>query len=115
VLGVPQFFVFILGMTYRYVQLFLGVLLDMHLGKKSRTLRAASSSQEQTWVASRMGYLFRRSHHLGEKVYGAMLSRGFLGEPRILEELQWRRLDSAVLAACLGFCAGTLIIQSIGF
>jgi cobalt/nickel transport system permease protein len=113
VLGVPQFFVFILGMTYRYIQLFLSTLLDMHLGKKSRTLRA-SPSQEQTWAASRMGYLFRRSHHLGEKVYSAMLSRGFLGEPRSLEELQWRRLDSVMLAVCLGFCAGTLIIQSSG-
>src|SRR5262249_22655296 len=51
VIGVPQFFVFILGMTYRYIQLFLGVLLDMHLGKRSRTLRASSPSQEQTWVA----------------------------------------------------------------
>jgi energy-coupling factor transporter transmembrane protein EcfT len=39
-----------------------------------------------------MGYLFKRSHHLGESVYAAMLSRGFQGEAKILEELQWSRL-----------------------
>ncbi len=111
VLGVPQFFVFTLGMTYRYVHLLLGLLLDIHLGKKSRTLRAFSASQEQKWVASRMGYLFKRSRHLGESVYGAMLSRGFQGEPKLLEELQWNAVDSVAVAATVGFCAGALVVE----
>ena len=45
VLGVPQFFVFTLGMTYRYIHLLLSVLLDIHLGKTSRTLRARLRSK----------------------------------------------------------------------
>jgi cobalt/nickel transport system permease protein len=111
VLGVPQFFVFTLGMTYRYIHLLLNLLLDIHLGKKSRTLRTASASREQKWVASRMGYVFRRSHHLGERVYGAMLSRGFQGEAKILEELRWSRLDLVAIAGAVTFCAGILIVQ----
>jgi cobalt/nickel transport system permease protein len=111
VLGVPQFFVFTLGMTYRYIHLLLNVLLDIHLGKKSRTLRASSASQEQKWVASRMGYLFKRSHHLGESVYGAMLSRGFQGEPKLLEELQWSLFDSLAITITVSFCAVALMVQ----
>jgi len=111
VFGVPQFFVFTLGMTYRYIYLLLNLLLDIHLGKKSRTLRSSGASQEQKWVASRMGYLFRRSHHLGEGVYGAMLSRGFQGEAKVLDELQWSRFDLAAVAVSLGFCAALLIAQ----
>jgi cobalt/nickel transport system permease protein len=113
VLGVPQFFVFTLGMTYRYIHLLLSVLLDIHLGKTSRTLRASSSSQEQKWVTSRMGYLFKRSHHLGESVYAAMLSRGFQGEAKILEELQWSAFDVVAIAISLTFCVGVLIIQRL--
>jgi cobalt/nickel transport system permease protein len=112
VLGVPQFFVFSLGMTYRYIHLLLNLLLDIHLGKKSRTLRTSSASREQKWVASRMGYLFRRSYHLGEGVYGAMLSRGFQGEAKILDELRWSRLDLIAIASCATFCAGVLIVQN---
>src|SRR5438876_4644269 len=64
VLGVPQFFVFVLGMSYRYIHLFLSLMLDLHFSKKSRTLRATPWSQDQKWVASRMGYLFKRSCNL---------------------------------------------------
>jgi len=111
VLGVPQFFVFTLGMTYRYIHLLLSLLLDIHLGKKSRTLRAGPASQEQKWVASRMGYLFKRSHHMGEGVYGAMLSRGFQGEAKILDELKWSHLDLIAIASGFAFCLGVLVIQ----
>jgi cobalt/nickel transport system permease protein len=111
VLGVPQFFVFTLGMTYRYIHLLLNLLLDIHLGKKSRTLRSSSAAREQKWVASRMGHVFRRSHHLGERVYSAMLSRGFQGEAKILEELRWSRLDFVAITGAVTFCVGILIVQ----
>ena len=88
VLGVPHFFVFALGMSYRYIHLLLNLMLDLHLGRKSRTLRISSWSEDQGWVAARIGYLFKRSHSLGESVYNAMLSRGFQGEPKIIDEMR---------------------------
>ena len=111
VLGVPQFFVFVLGMTYRYIHLFLSLMLDLHFGKKSRTLRASRWSQDQKWVASRMGYLFKRSQNLGESVYNAMLARGFQGEPKILEELDWSRSDLLGIAIAISFCGVLLLLQ----
>src|SRR5262245_20875372 len=102
-------------MTSRYIHLLLYLLLDMHLGKKSRTLRSSSASREQKWVAARMGYVFRRSHHLGERVYAAMLSRGFQGEAKILEELRWSRLDLVVIVLAATLCMAVLILQKTLF
>ena len=113
VLGVPQFFVFVLGMTYRYIHLFLSLMLDLHFGKKSRTLRASRWSQDQKWVASRMGYLFKRSHNLGESVYSAMLARGFQGEPKILEELEWSRSDLLAMTITVSLCGALGLLQRL--
>ncbi|MEW5979261.1 MAG: cobalt ECF transporter T component CbiQ [Acidobacteriota bacterium] len=98
-LRIPQLFVFTLAMTYRYVHLILLILLESALAKKGRTLRKGIWREEQSWVASRMGYLFRRSHSMGEAVYSAMLARGFRGEPKVIEEFRWCAADAVALLA----------------
>jgi len=98
-------------MTSPYIHLFLGLMLDLHFSKKSPTLRTTRWSQDQKWVASRMGYLFKRSQNLGESVYNAMLARGFQGEPKILEELDWSRSDLLGIAIAISFCGVLLLLQ----
>jgi len=114
ILGVPQFFVFALGMTYRYAHLLLNLMLELQLGKKSRTLRASPWSQDQKWVASHMGYLFKRSQNLGENVYSAMLARGFRGEPKVLEELRWANIDFMAISVIAVLCVAVIVVQAVG-
>ncbi len=114
VLRVPQFFVFALGMTYRYIHLLLGLMLDLHFGRKSRALKASRWSQDQKWVASRMGYLFKRSQHLAQSVHNAMLARGFQTEPKVLEEEDWTWKDLISMAATAVVCAALLVWDKAG-
>jgi len=80
VLRIPKIFVLTFAMCYRYIFLLLRMIQDMHLAKKSRTIRLFSTKKEQKWVASRIGYLLIRSIALSNEIHLAMLSRGFTGE-----------------------------------
>lgn len=106
VLGVPQAFVFLLAMTHRYLHLMLGLMLDMHWAKKSRTLARLSKRQEQAWTASRMSYLFQRSYSLSENVHQAMLARGFQGEVKLLEQWRLEGRDWMAVVVVLLLCFG---------
>jgi len=95
VVRIPQVFVLTLGMTYRYILLLVKLVQEMYWAKKSRTLRFSGVKAEQGWIASRMGALFRRSLQMSQEVHGAMRSRGFDGEAKILDTFQIRLRDYA--------------------
>jgi cobalt/nickel transport system permease protein len=111
VLGVPHFFVFALNMSYRYIHLLLRLLLDLHLGRRSRTLRRSRWMQDQTWMGNRAGYLFERSQRLSESVYQAMLSRGFQGEPKLLDDLQWQGRDIVAMTCVAGLSLAMVLLS----
>ena len=81
-LFVPRVFVVTLGMTYRYLFVFLRLIQDMYRARKSRTIRPLSPATERNWIASRIGATFKKSVDMSEDIYKAMLSRGFHGEFR---------------------------------
>jgi cobalt/nickel transport system permease protein len=99
VVRIPQVFVLTLGMTYRYILLLVKLVQEMYWAKKSRTLRFSGVKAEQGWIASRMGALFRKSFQLSQEVHGAMRSRGFDGEAKILDTFQIRARDYAWIFA----------------
>lgn len=101
VLRVPQSFVLILGMTYRYIYVFLNAANDMFLARKSRMVGRLSPAEDRKWLAASMGALLSKSYDLSDEVYLAMQSRGFRGEVLVLDELAWHRRDSLWLAAFL--------------
>jgi len=74
---VPSIFILTLEMAYRYIFLLIKTANEMHLAKKSRTIKKESAKDGQKWVASGIAALFRKSYHLSEEVHKAMLSRGY--------------------------------------
>lgn len=90
---VPQVFVMTLGMCYRYVYLFIEIIQNTYLAIKSRAGRVSSVKKGQGIVAWNIASLWQRSYHLNEGVYNAMLSRGYAGEPRVLDEFKARTKD----------------------
>ncbi len=90
---ISRVFILILGMTYRYLHLLITLVEEMHLAKKSRTIRSDGLRKEQRWVASRIGLLFEKSRRMADEVYEAMVSRGFDGEARVLDTFKMTRLD----------------------
>lgn len=112
VLRVPQAFVLILGMTYRYIYVLLHTANNMFLARTSRTVGRISGGEERHWIAASMGTLVSKSYGLSEEVFLAMQSRGFRGQAQILDDLRWRAADSVALA--LGFCiAAAAVIAGV--
>ena len=79
-LGIPNIFITTLDMTYRYIFLFVKVFEEMHIGLKSRLIKAFNKRRSREWISSRIGFLFRRSIKMSEDVYMAMIARGYTGE-----------------------------------
>ena len=102
VLRVPDVFVLMLGMTYRYIYLLLHVTNDMFLSRKSRVVGRLSVAENQQMLASIAGTLLGKSLDLSSAVYLAMQSRGFRGRIVSLNPFKMQRRDwfwSAVLGS----------------
>jgi len=96
-LRVPAILTTIISFMYRY----LFVLVDeaMRL-QTAREARSAGTGGTLLWrgrvLGGMIGSLFIRSYERSERIYAAMLSRGFDGQVRALAGLVWRARDSWV-------------------
>ena len=96
-LHVPAVLTATISFMYRY----LFVLVDeaMRL-QTARTARSAGTGRTVWWRArvlgGMIGSLFIRSYERSERIYAAMLSRGFAGEFCTLTRLTWRARDTWV-------------------
>jgi cobalt/nickel transport system permease protein len=90
---VPQIFVMTLGMCYRYIYLFVEIIEHTYLAIKSRVGVSVHTQKGQRIVAWNIANLWTRSYQLNEDIYRAMLSRGFTGEPFVLNEFKIKTKD----------------------
>ncbi|NTU43485.1 MAG: cobalt ECF transporter T component CbiQ [Nitrospirales bacterium] len=79
VLRVPDLFIMVITLAYKYIFLFARTVEEMHLAKKSRLAGEISSGEARIWMTGMMGLLFRRTQQRFEEVYKAMMARGFAG------------------------------------
>jgi cobalt/nickel transport system permease protein len=108
VLRVPEGFILILGMTYRYIYLLLRTTQDMFLSRKSRVVGRLTSAEERQVLAASAGTLLNKSLHLSGEVYLAMQSRGYRGQAHTLDNFQMRPWDWLWGAIILGVAAGAI-------
>jgi energy-coupling factor transporter transmembrane protein EcfT len=98
---VPQVFVMTLGMCYRYVYLFIEIIQNTFLSIKSRVGFAVQHHKGRELVAWNIASLWQRSYQLNNEVYNAMLSRGYRGEPQVLDESNSGLTDWIMMASAL--------------
>ncbi|MCM8797504.1 MAG: cobalt ECF transporter T component CbiQ [Candidatus Omnitrophica bacterium] len=108
---IPQIFVMTLGMCYRYVYLFIEVIENTYLAIKSRVGIRMSPQRGRHIVASNIAGLWQRSYQLNKDVYKAMLSRGYSGEPLILDDFKTTLIDWLWLFAVLVVNATLLYLR----
>ncbi len=94
----PRVGILILGMTYRYIFLFIKVAEEMFLARRSRIVGRTSTREQQRWVSARLGFMLNKSYNLSNEVYLAMLSRGWNGQARFLDDFHFQRKDAAWVA-----------------
>jgi cobalt/nickel transport system permease protein len=95
VLKVPDSFILILGMTFRYIYLLLNTLDDMLLSRKSRVVGRMNGAAQRKVIGATAGTLLGKSLALSSDVYLAMQSRGYRGTPRTMDTFQMRGHDWA--------------------
>lgn len=91
-LGIPNIFTQILDMTYRYIFFFVKVFEEMHTALKARIVKKFDKRSSRRWIASRIGFLFRRSIKMGEDVYMAMIARGYTGEIKQFRQAEFHEV-----------------------
>jgi cobalt/nickel transport system permease protein len=100
---VPQVFVMTLGMCYRFIYLFTEIIQNTYIAIRSRVGHVSSVKSGQGVVAWNISSLWQRSYQMHSQVYSAMLSRGYSGEPRVMDEFHATSKDWL----CLGLAALT--------
>lgn len=100
-LRVPSLLVDVLGMTYRYIFLLLHTANSMFLARRSRSIGGLSGGENRRWLGRALATAMVKSQHLSEEVYLAMLSRGYQGEVRVLNDLSLKRRDFLWIAFSL--------------
>jgi cobalt/nickel transport system permease protein len=108
VFRVPQFFTFILGMTYRYIHLLLRLIEDVHYARKSRTIGKEKGSSGRKWIISQIQFVLKRSLSTAEQVYSAMISRGFAYELKTIDNFKIKRADYIWITVSISLIVITL-------
>jgi cobalt/nickel transport system permease protein len=93
VFGVPSIFVLTVSMCYRYLYLLAVMVENIFTAIKSRVGVLAQSKKGQRVVAWNIANTWSRTNQMSEEVYQAMLSRGYTGEPQLLNGFKSRRRD----------------------
>ena len=114
-LGLPTVMVMILSFMYRYIFVLVDEVIRMRRAWDSRNFGGKRMWQLKT-IGNMVGTLFLRSYEKGERVYGAMVARGFDGQTRTLTDLRFQAVD---LYYALGFAVvlaliGTTILLGWG-
>ncbi len=95
-LKIPHFFILIFSFMYRYIYLFFDEFERLLRARKSRMIKPTYYGKMKS-LAYVISTMFLRTFERSERIYEAMISRGFTGEIITLEELTIQRIDIFIL------------------
>lgn len=117
-LKIPQIFTQLIQFTLRYFFVLYDEVIRMQRARRARNFRPARSLWNRHTLATLgglVGVLFIRSFERGERVYHAMLARGFQGEIRTLDHFEVCPKDLFLGAVILLLCGLSLMIDRGGW
>lgn len=91
-LGLPIIFVMILSFMYRYIFVLVDETLKMNNAMHARNVRL-DHIRKLTVLGNVVGALFLRTYERAERIYMVMVSRGFDGHVRLVDDLQFTKSD----------------------
>lgn len=97
-LKVPAVFVQIISFMYRYLFVLVDQAMRMQIAIDSRNFGANRELIFKT-IGNIIGSLFIRSYERGERIYAAMLSRGYNGEIPSVHKLRFRFRDACFVSS----------------
>jgi cobalt/nickel transport system permease protein len=97
----PHVLVMILSFMYRYIFVIADEIMRMKQARDSRNFGGKKLLQLRT-MGNMIGTLFIRSYERSERVYIAMVARGFNGEVHVLDPLRFKKTDAVFgMTACM--------------
>jgi cobalt/nickel transport system permease protein len=94
-LRLPAVLVSTISFMYRYLFVLVDEAMRLYTAREARSAGDGGTVWWRARVLGGMvGSLFLRSYERSERIYAAMLSRGFGGEMRSLARLGWRAVDT---------------------
>lgn len=97
-LRVPAKLIYLLLMTYRYIFVIEQEYRRLHRAARIRGFQPGTNLHTYRTYAYLLGNLLLRSMDRAQRVYQAMLCRGFRGTYWLLDHFHWQRRDSVFLA-----------------
>jgi len=98
-LHMPRVLVMILSFMYRYLFVLVDETMRMKQARDSRNFGGKRLWQIRT-IGNMIGTLFIRSYERGERVYAAMVARGFEGKSRTLNHSNFKPADAYFGISC---------------
>ncbi len=111
-LRAPRIFILIVSFMYRYSFVFVEELRRMQRAMASRNYRARWLWNVPT-LGRMLSALFLRSYSRGERVYVAMLSRGYEGTVRSLAGGSFGAAEAAFVVILLGAAVAIRVVSSL--
>jgi len=113
-LKVPNSLVQMLMFTYRYIFVFVDEFQRIWTAMESRGFKLRTTLYALRTIGNAMGMLFVRSYERAERVYQAMRSRGYTGNPKTLVEFEIRMKDYLLAVFIIGFAISLHVISFVG-
>lgn len=108
-LKMPKVMVMLLSFMYRYIFVLTDEVMRLKQARDSRNFGGRRLWQMKT-VGNMIGILFIRSYERGERVYAAMVARGFDGHSRTIKRLNFHTAD-----AYFGICVVAVVASTSAF
>ncbi len=113
VFRVPDTFLMIIILTYKYIFIFSKTVEDMYLAMKSRLVGTMDSGTVRELIAGRIFFIFKKSQMRYEETYRAMVSRGFNGDIELYSFRAFTARDAVAGVVFASAGIAVLVFQGI--
>ncbi len=110
----PRVMLMILSFMYRYIFVITDEVMRMKQARDSRNYGGRHLWQLKT-LGNMIGTLFIRSYEHGERVYTAMVARGYDGQSRVLERLSFKTADILFVTGMIVILAAAIVAVYVVF
>ena len=111
---IPKIIIMLLSFLYRYIFIFTDQAMRMDRARKLRTFGKKPFHQFKVF-GNMIGSLFGRSYERGERIYAAMVSRGFDGEIKTLNKFHLRNADVVICSVILVLFLSVKILSTLHY
>jgi cobalt/nickel transport system permease protein len=110
IVGVPDTFMMIISLAYKYIFILSRTIEDTYFALKSRLSGNVKSNYIRKLISGRIFFIFKRSMIIYESTYYAMVSRGYDGKVNFHSQNHFAMIDFVALSVIAGVGIAMILI-----